>query len=172
MSLDSEDTLRPIHTAFTVPLEPLELQWIGTLTVIWAHLEYCVEAAIYRLQGLSDVEGRAMELPRDLSRKANKLSAIAGDHCKGAERRAFQDLCARIVAVAPLRNLVVHGWWVYRSDRDNEPSAVSWFKVPVGEPVQWVSRSQLPDITAEAGLISRALYDLLVARGAFVVMAE
>lgn len=162
----------PVVAAFNIPIEGGDLQWLGTLSVLWSQVEYCVEAAIYNVQGLTHAEGRATSLPRDISKKATKLSALVGNHCEGDERKAFMDLCGRIVAVAPLRNLAIHGHWVRLKDHDNAPAAVSWFKVPVTDPIQRLLPAQLPALTVEAGAISRALYDLLHARGAFTYMAE
>lgn len=161
-----------IFAAFVVPLETVELEWIGTLCCLWSQIEYCVEVGIYHLQGLSFIEGRQTELPRDISAKATKLAALAGDQCQGRERRAFLDACERIGEAAPLRNLVVHGHWARLSDHNNAVAAVSWFKVPVDEKISRILPDQLPAITTEAGAISRALFELLDARGAFKTIAQ
>lgn len=84
----------------------------------------------------------------------------------------FLGLCERIIAAAPRRNLAVHGQWVRQSDHNDEPAAVSWFKVPVDEPIKKLYPAELPPLTVEAGAISKALYELLDHRGAFAAIAE
>jgi len=168
----SDKTHHPVKAAFVVPIDDIDLQWLGTLSVIWSQVEYCVEAAIYSLQGLSFSEGRQqISLPRDLSAKADRLAALAGDHCEDlTERRAFLALCKRIAVVAPLRNLAIHGHWCRLRDHGNAPGAVSWFKVPADEKVHRLLPEDLPHVTIEAGAISRALYELLAARRAFIII--
>lgn len=160
-------TETPVVAAFNIPIGHSDLEWIGTLSVLWAQVEYCVEAAIYSVQGPSHAEGRATTLPRDISQKAGRLSALVRDNCSGAEEAAFLDLCDRVIAAAPLRNLAIHGHWCRLRDHDNDPAAVSWFKVPVAVPIQRLLPAKLPAIAVEAGAISRELYRLLDARGAF-----
>lgn len=156
-----------IAAAFNPPIGADEYQLIGMLSVLWSQVEFCVEAAIYSVQGLDFVEGRQTELPRDLSRKADKLKALVGNYCRGSERRSFIHLCDRVSAAAPLRNLAVHGNWARLTDRGNAIAAVSWFKVPVGEQIQMLFPEQLPGVASEVGAISLGFYELLPPRGAF-----
>lgn len=160
-------TETPIFPAFNVPLSRVQLEWLGTLCAIWSQVEFCTEAAIYNVQGLSFKEGRQTTLPRDISKKATKLSALAGDHCQQPERGEIQALCERITAAAPRRNIAVHGHWCHLSDHDNTPAAVSWFKVPVEEQTSTFLPEELEALTVEACSISLSLYRLLDARGAF-----
>ena len=158
---------RPVFAAFTIPIEAGDLEWIGTLSVLWSQVEYLVEAWIYHLQGVSFEERRETELPRDITRKATKLSALAGNALAIRERRVVLDLCERIALLAPKRNIAVHGHWARLSDHDDAPAAVSWFKVPPGEPILRLLPVEIPDLAVEAGAISRGLYDALYPRGAF-----
>lgn len=135
------------------------------LSAIWSQVEFLVEMGIYHLRGQTLIEGRRSALPRDISKRADTLSALAGDHLQGAQKRVMLHLCQRVSAAAPQRNLAIHGQWM-RNDHIGSVAAVSWFKVDPDEPLRLLPIDQLVPLVIEAGAISQTMFSLLHDLGA------
>ena len=162
--MSDEPEFFPIHAAFGVPLNHVEMGWVGMLSIIWAQLEFLVELWIYHLRNQTFDEGRATSLPRDISKRIGVLYALAGDTLKRDQRVIVLALCERGMAAAPKRNLAIHGNWMVNEDI-GAVSAVSWFKVPVGETLSYLPHSDVPGLVIETASIGLALYQLLEKRG-------
>lgn len=104
-------------------------------------------------------------LPKDFSKRATKLQAIAGDHLKGPDRRALIQLCERATIAARQRNLAIHGYWVPDIDR-KEPVCLSWYHTKDGAPWERMYARDLPDLIRETRDITNGMLTLLVRNGA------
>ena len=159
----------PIHAALSVPLDHTQIGWIGLLAIMWSQFEFMVEAAIYHLRSQTWEEGRASDLPDNISKRLGILQALAGDKLIGTDRKLVLEICRQGGVAAPLRNIAIHGQWVPHRP-DNEVKAVSWFRVVPGEPLATVEFSDLPRIAEDTATLGRCLYEFFQPRGAFAAM--
>lgn len=158
------DDLIRLPGAFSVPLTHTQIGWIGQTAILWAQFEFLVERAIYHLREQSFDEGRGTPLDRDITKRLDKLKALAGDKLAGEQRRALIAICERGAMAAPLRNLALHGQWV-AARPGGDVHAISWFKVAVGDPLNNLPFANLPAFAFEMGELGLALFSLLEARG-------
>ena len=155
----------PVSAAFSLPLDADQLNCIGTLAALWAQLEFISEIWIYHLRRQSFADGRREGVPRDISKRLGKLSALAGDNLSGKHRAAVIAFCDRGLAAAPKRNLALHGNWMPHHEL-GIIAAVSWFRVAVDEPYEVLPIDDVPPLVLEVGALAQEMLNLLVERGA------
>jgi hypothetical protein len=165
MDSHNPSRLSDLETAYNVPLDDAQLNAIGYLTVLWSQFEFLCEWAIYHLRNQTFNEGRRTTLPRDISKKLGTLKALGGDQLQDPHRAELIEICDRGLALAPMRNLAVHGNWWDHHER-GETCAVSWFKVTPEERLAALPASELPALTAETAAIGVAMSRLLKKLGA------